>query len=76
MTDLISQLPTLLATFESRIQKEAEQLVADDAVRGLDIVEDEALAEVRMDDSSVNTRWAFEEGEWRGDTDSEDTTLH
>lgn len=76
MTDLISQLPTLLAAFESRILKEAEQLVADDAVRGLDIVEDEALAEVRMDDSSVNTRWAFEEGQWRGDTDSEDTVLH
>jgi len=76
MSDLISQLPSLLAAFETRIRKEAEQLIADDAVRGLDIVEDEALAEVRLDDSSVNTRWALEEGEWRGDTDSEDTTLH
>jgi hypothetical protein len=76
MSALLSQLPHLLAAFLPRIRQEAERLVDDDSVRGLDIVDDEALAEVRLDDVKVNTRWALEEGQWRGDTDTEDDTLH
>lgn len=76
MSALLSQLPNLLAAFLPRIRQEAERLVDDDSVRGLDIVDDEALAEVRLDDVKVNTRWALEEGQWRGDTDTEDDTLH
>ena len=76
MTDLLTHLPSLLAAFEPRIRQEAERLVDDDSVRGLDIVEDEALAEVRLDDVKVNTRWALEDGQWRGDTDTEDDTMH
>ena len=45
----------LLAAFLPRIRQEAERLVDDDSVRGLDIVDDEALAEVRLDDVKVNT---------------------
>lgn len=76
MTDLLPHLPSLLAAFQPRIRQEAERLVDDDSVRGLDIVADEALAEVRLDDVKVNTRWALEDGQWRGDTDTEDDTLH
>jgi superfamily II DNA or RNA helicase len=76
MTDLLTHLPSLLAAFKPLIRQEAERLVDDDSVRGLDIVEDEVLAEVRLDDVKVNTRWALEEGQWRGDTDTEDATLH
>lgn len=76
MIDLLPHLPTLLAAFDPRLRQEAERLVDDDSVRGLDIVEGEALAEVRLDDVKVNTRWALEDGEWRGDTDTEDATMH
>jgi hypothetical protein len=76
MTDFLTQLPSLLAAFKPLTRQEAERLVDDDSVRGLDIVEDEALAEVRLDDVKVNTRWALEDGQWRGDTDTEDDTLH
>lgn len=76
MTDLLQALPSLLASFPPRMRQEAERLADDDSVRGLDIVEGETLAEVRLDDRSVNVRWALEEGHWRGQSDCDEDALH
>ncbi len=76
MSDLFSQIPALLSGCEPRLRAEAERLVDDDSVRGLDLTVDEVLAEVRLDDRSVNARWVFEEGAWHGETDVEDRALH
>ena len=76
MNDLPTQIPTLLSHFEPRLRAEAERLVDADSVRGLDVTDEEVLAEVRLDDNSVNTRWAFEDGQWRGESDIDDRVLH
>lgn len=76
MSDILSQIPLLLSGCEPRLRAEAEQLVEADSVRGLDVTADEALAEVRMDEHSVNARWIFEEGAWQGESDVEDRVLH
>jgi superfamily II DNA or RNA helicase len=76
MNDLPTQIPTLLSQFEPRLRAEAERLVDADSVRGLDVTDEEVLAEVRLDDNSVNTRWAFEDGQWRGESDIDDRVLH
>jgi superfamily II DNA or RNA helicase len=76
MIDLLSQIPSLLSSCDARLRMEAERLVDDDAVRGLDLTADEVLAEVRLDDRSVNTRWVYEDGAWHGETDIEDRALH
>lgn len=76
MNDLLKQIPALLAACEPTLRQEAEQLVEADSVRGLDLSTDEILAEVRLDDRSVNTRWALEEEGWIGESDVEDRVLH
>lgn len=76
MPDIIPAIPGLLQHFDARIRQEAERLVDDDAVRGLDVFEDEALAEVRLDDRSVNVRWARQDLAWDGETDADDSALH
>ena len=76
MSDLISKIPELIAKCEPRLRAEAERLVDADSVRGLDVTTEEVLAEVRLDDRSVNTRWAFEDGNWVGETDVDDRVLH
>ena len=76
MSDLLSKIPELIAKCEPRLRAEAERLVDADSVRGLDVTDEEILAEVRLDDRSVNTRWALEEGAWVGETDVDDRVLH
>lgn len=76
MSDLVSQIPGLISRCEPRLRAEAERLVDADSVRGLDVTAEEILAEVRLDEQSVNTRWVFEEGVWSGETDVEDRVLH
>jgi len=76
MSDLLSKIPELIAKCAPRLRAEAERLVDADSVRGLDVTVEEILAEVRLDDRSVNTRWAFEEGAWIGETDVDDRVLH
>jgi|JI6StandDraft_1071083.scaffolds.fasta_scaffold00987_2 superfamily II DNA or RNA helicase len=76
MSDLISKIPELIAKCEPRLRDEAERLVDADSVRGLDVTAEEVLAEVRLDDRSVNTRWALEDGSWVGETDVDDRVLH
>jgi len=73
MSDILSALPGLLQAFSPRTRQEAERLVDDDAVRGLDSVAEETLAEVRLDDRSVNVRWALDgENIWQGESDAEE----
>ena len=78
MPDLILALPALFQNFDPRMRQEAERLADDDAIRSVDIFDDEALAEVRLDDRSVNVRWALENGAWEGesDCDDDDEALH
>lgn len=76
MSDLVSQIPSIISRCEPRLRAEAERLVDADSVRGLDVTAEEALAEVRLDEQSVNTRWVFEDGAWQGETDVEDRVLH
>ncbi|SKA94178.1 Helicase conserved C-terminal domain-containing protein [Prosthecobacter debontii] len=76
MPDFATSLPALLQSFDARIRQEAERLADDDAIRGLDIVEDEVLAEVVLDDRRVNVRWALEDGQWQGESDCDEAPLH
>lgn len=72
MTSLISDLPVLLRPFDARTRQEAERLVDDDAVRGLELLEDEMMAEVRLDDRPAQVRWLRGERGWHGETDVDD----
>jgi superfamily II DNA or RNA helicase len=76
MPDFATSLPTLLQSFDSRLRQEAERLADDDAIRGLDIVEDEVLAEVVLDDRRVNVRWALENEIWQGESDCDEAALN
>lgn len=76
MPDFATSLPGLLQSFDPRLRQEAERLADDDAIRGLDIVEDEVLAEVVLDDRRVNVRWFLEEETWAGESDCDEEPLH
>jgi superfamily II DNA or RNA helicase len=76
MPDLISAIPALLQKFDPRLRQEAERLAEDDAVRAIDMYEDEALAEVRLDEQRVNVRWALQNGTWEGESDCDESALH
>ena len=43
MSSLITDLPILLRPFDARTRQEAERLADDDAVRGLELLEDEMI---------------------------------
>jgi len=72
MPALIDALPTLLKQYDDRICQEAERLVDDDAVMGLELMEDEMMAEVRLDDRAAQVRWLRGDHGWHGDTDVDD----
>jgi hypothetical protein len=72
MPALTEALPTLLKQFDDRTRHEAERLVDDDAVMGLELLEDEMMAEVRMDDRSAQVRWLRGDLGWHGETDIDD----
>lgn len=76
MPDFATTLPSLLQSFDSRLRQEAERLADDDAIRGLDIVEDEVLAEVVLDEIRVNARWFLEDDAWAGESDCDEEPLH
>lgn len=76
MPDFATSLPGLLQSFDSRIRQEAERLADDDSIRGLDIVEDEVLAEVVLDEQRANVRWSLEADKWQGESDCDDAPLH
>ncbi|MES2507605.1 MAG: DEAD/DEAH box helicase [Verrucomicrobiota bacterium] len=76
MPDFATSLPGLLQSFDPRLRQEAERLADDDAIRGLDIVEDEVLAEVILDDRRVNVRWALEADAWISESDCDEEPLH
>ena len=57
MPALTEEIPTLLKQFDPRIRQEAERLVDDDAVVGIDLLEDEMMAEVKLDKQAANVRW-------------------
>ncbi len=76
MSAFATVLPSLVQSFAPRLRQEAERLADDDAIRGLDLVEDEVLAEVGLDDRRVNVRWAYEDGAWQGESDCDDEALH
>lgn len=76
MPDFATALPALLQSFDARLRQEAERLADDDAIRGLDMVEDEVLAEVVLDDRRVNVRWGGDEGTWEGQSDCDEKPLH
>lgn len=76
MPDFATSLPGLLQSFDSRLRQEAERLADDDAIRGLDIVEDEVLAEVVLDEQRVNVRWSLEGDAWQGESDCDEQPLH
>jgi len=72
MPALTDALPTLLKPFDVRTRQEAERLVDDDAVMGLELMEDEMMAEVRLDDRAAQVRWLRGELGWHGETDVDD----
>ena len=72
MSSLITDLPILLRPFDARTRQEAERLADDDAVRGLELLEDEMMAEVRLDDRPAQVRWLRGEHGWHGETDVDD----
>jgi hypothetical protein len=72
MTSLVSDLPSLLQQYDERTRQEAERLVDDDAVIGLELLEDEMMAEVRLDDRPAQVRWLRGEHGWHGETDVDD----
>jgi hypothetical protein len=69
MASLTLALPALLHQYPLRIREEALRLVEDDAVKSLEVTDEETLAEVQMDECGVNVRWAHESGVWQGETD-------
>ncbi|HCN28943.1 MAG TPA: serine/threonine protein phosphatase [Verrucomicrobiales bacterium] len=77
MSDLAQFISRIQDSVEPRLRQEAERLADDDAVRALDLFEDEILAEVILDDRRVNVRWARSpEGRWSEESDCEEETLH
>lgn len=76
MSDPATLISRILTSVEPRLRQEAERLADDDAVRALDIFEDEILAEVILDDRRVNVRWAKAEGRWTEESDCEEVALH
>ena len=72
MSSLITDLPVLLRPFDARTRQEAERLVDDDAIRGLELMEDEMMAEVRLDDRPAQVRWLRGDRGWHGETDVDD----
>ena len=72
MTSLVSDLPSLLQQYDERTRQEAERLVDDDAVIGLEMLPDEMMAEVRLDDRAAQVRWLLGEHGWHGETDVDD----
>ncbi len=72
MTSLVSDLPVLLHRFDERTRQEAERLVDDDAVMGLELMEDEMMAEVRLDERAAQVRWLRGERGWHGESDVDD----
>lgn len=72
MTSLVSDLPVLLHRFDERTRQEAERLVDDDAVMGLELLEDEMMAEVRLDERAAQVRWLRGERGWHGESDVDD----
>ncbi len=72
MTHLVNDLPVLLKQYDERTRQEAERLVDDDAVMGLEVLEDEMMAEVRLDDRAVQVRWLHGERGWHGESEVDD----
>lgn len=72
MSSLVSDLPVLLRSYDDRTRQEAERLVDDDAVMGLELMEDEMMAEVRLDERAVQVRWLRGDRGWHGETDVDD----
>lgn len=72
MTSLVSDLPVLLRHYDERTRQEAERLVDDDAVLGLELMEDEMMAEVRLDDRAAQVRWLRGDRGWHGESDVDD----
>ena len=75
MPNLTESIPTLLLQFDSRLRQEAERLVDDDAVKGIDLLEDEMMAEVKLDKQGANVRWLQTPRGWLGECDVGDKAL-
>lgn len=75
MPILTEAISTLLAQYSERTRQEAERLVDDDAVRGLDVLEEEMMAEVRLDHGSVQIRWLMSPDGWMAESDADDPEL-
>ena len=69
MPSLTDSIPALLLQFDERMRQEAERLVDDDAVIGIDVLEDEMMAEVRLDQCAAQVRWLRGDHGWHGETD-------
>ncbi|MFO1483025.1 MAG: DEAD/DEAH box helicase [Verrucomicrobiaceae bacterium] len=72
MTHLVNDLPVLLRQYDDRTRQEAERLVDDDAVMGLELLEDEMMAEVRLDERAVQVRWLRGDRGWHGESEVDD----
>lgn len=72
MPALIEAIPALLKQYDVRTRQEAERLVDDDAVMGLELMEDEMMCEVRLDERPVQVRWLKGERGWHGETEIDD----
>ena len=70
MPDFAIAIPGLMQLFTPEIRHEAERLADDDAVLSLDVDEQEAVAEVALDDRTVGVRWVKREDGWRGQSDA------
>ncbi len=68
-------LPILLKQFTDLTRQEAERLVDDDSVRGLDVLEEEIMAEVKLDHGSTQVRWLQTPRGWLGESDADETEL-
>lgn len=72
MPALTEAIPTLLKLYDARTRQEAERLVDDDAVMGLELMDDEMMCEVRLDERPVQVRWLRGERGWHGETEFDD----
>ncbi|MFM2167567.1 MAG: hypothetical protein RIS79_1938, partial [Verrucomicrobiota bacterium] len=75
MPALTEEIPTLLKQFDPRLRQEAERLVDDDAVLGIDLLEDEMMAEVKLDKQAANVRWLQTPRGWLGECDAGEKDL-
>lgn len=75
MPALTEEIPTLLKQFDPRLRQEAERLVDDDAVIGIDLLEDEMMAEVKLDKQAANVRWLQTPRGWLGECDAGERAL-